>query len=63
MATQKKRKLSERAQAIRSYNEWVKDNRKLDELGMHGTDYYVNKVSVLEEKIKKLEAQLRKAKK
>jgi len=45
-----------------SYNAWLKENKKLEKMGMHGTDYYVNRVEILEEKVKKLEAQLKKRK-
>ena len=43
-----------------SHKEWERHNRKLDSMGLHGTDYYVNKVEKLEAKVKRLEAKLKK---
>ena len=41
------------------YNEWTKWNKKLEKMGMHGTDYYVKRVEELEAKVKKLEEKLK----
>ena len=60
------KKSYKRDEGLASYNAWLKENKKLEKMGMHGTDYYVNRVEVLEEKVKRLEAKLkanRKAKK
>ena len=47
-----------------SFNDWNKHNKKLEKMGLHGTDYYVRMVEELEAKVKKLEAKLqRKVKK
>ena len=43
-----------------SHKEWERHNRKLDSMGLHGTDYYVKKVEKLEAKVKRLEAKLKK---
>jgi Tat protein secretion system quality control protein TatD with DNase activity len=60
MPKQKKKKPSN---GDRSYQEWLKENKKFEKMGLMGTDYYVNRVEDLEKKVKQLEAQLRKAKK
>jgi len=41
------------------YNEWTRWNKKLEKMGMHGTDYYIKKVEQLEAKVKRLEAKLK----
>ena len=46
-------------EGVKSYNEYMKLNRKLEKMGMHGTDYYVKKVEELEAKVKKLEEKLK----
>ena len=40
-----------------------KENKKFEKMGLYGTDHYIKKVEILEAKVKKLEAKLRKAKK
>lgn len=50
-------------EGLKSYRAWQSQNKKLEKAGMHGTDYYVNRVVELEKKVKQLEAKLRKAKK
>ena len=57
------RKSSKRDEGIASYNAWLKENKKFAKMGLYGTDHYIKKVEILEAKIKKLEAKLRKAKK
>ena len=42
-------------EGVAVYNEWTRWNKKLEKMGMHGTDYYVKRVEELEEKVKKLE--------
>ena len=41
------------------YNEWTRWNKKLEQMGMHGTDYYIKRVEQLEAKVKILEAKLK----
>jgi len=57
------RKLSKEALAyregVRSFNAWMKDNKKLEKMGLYGTDYYVRRVKELEAKVKRLEARLK----
>jgi hypothetical protein len=61
MPTQKK-KQSKVDEGLASYKAWMKENKRLEKMGMHGADYFVNRVEQLEEKVKQLEAKLRKAK-
>jgi len=37
----------------------MKENKRLEKMGMHGTDYYIKRVEQLEAKVKKLEAKLK----
>jgi len=46
-------------EGVAVYNEWTRWNKKLEKMGMHGTDYYVKKVEELEAKVKKLEEKLK----
>ena len=46
-------------EGVAVYNEWTRWNKKLEKMGMHGTDYYIKKVEQLEAKIKRLEAKLK----
>jgi hypothetical protein len=54
------RKSSKRDEGIASYNAWMREQKKLEKMGMHGADYYVKRVEILEAKVKKLEAKLKK---
>ena len=46
-------------EGVASFNAWMKDNKKLEKMGLHGTDYYVKRVEELEAKVKRLEAILK----
>jgi hypothetical protein len=46
-------------EGVAIYNEWTRWNKKLEKMGMHGTDYYIKKVEQLETKVKRLEAKLK----
>ena len=41
------------------YNAWMREQKKLEKMGMHGADYYVKRVDELEAKVKRLEAKLK----
>ena len=47
-------------EGVAVYNEWTRWNKKLEKMGMHGTDYYIKRVEQLEAKVKRLEAKLKK---
>jgi len=40
---------------VASFNAWNKHNKKLEKMGLHGTDYYVRRVKELETKIRRKE--------
>ena len=46
-------------EGVRMYNEWMKQNKKLEQQGLVGVDYYMKKVEELEEKVKILETKLK----
>ena len=55
-----KKKLSkDDKEGLASYNAWIKDNKKLEKMGMYGADYYVKRVEDLEAKVKMLEKKLK----
>ena len=49
-------------EGIKQDNLWMKANKKLEQQGLHGTDYYVRRVEELEAKVKKLEQKLKRRK-
>ena len=57
------KKLSKEAleykEGVASFNTWNKHNKKLEKMGLQGTDYYVRRVEELEAKVKKLETKLK----
>ena len=57
------KKLSKEAleykEGVAGFNAWNKQNKKLEKMGLHGTDYYVRRVEELEAKEKKLETKLK----
>jgi hypothetical protein len=46
-------------EGVAGFNAWNKQNKKLEKMGLHGTDYYVRRVGELEAKVKKLEEKLK----
>jgi len=46
-------------EGVASFNAWIKDNKRLEKMGLYGTDYYIRRVEELEAKVKKLEAKLK----
>ena len=46
-------------EGVASFNAWMKDNKKLEKMGLYGTDYYVKRVDILEAKVKRLEEKLK----
>ena len=53
------KKQSSYREGVASYNAWRKMNKKFEEQGLFGTDYFVKRVEELEAKVKKLEAKLK----
>ena len=54
------KKLSKKDDGLASYRAWLSENKKLEKMGLYGTDHYIKRVEQLEEKVKKLEAKLKK---
>jgi hypothetical protein len=48
---------------VANYKAWLHECKKLEKMGLYGTDYYIKRVDELEAKVKKLEAQLKRRKK
>ena len=46
-------------EGVAIYKEWLKDNKKMEKMGLYGTDHYIKRVQQLEEKVKRLEAKLK----
>ena len=46
-------------EGVAGFSSWVAHNKKLEKMGLYGTDYYVRRVEELEIKVKKLEAKLK----
>jgi hypothetical protein len=46
-------------EGLKIYKGWQALNKKLEKSGMHGTDYYIDRVEQLEKKVKTLEAKLK----
>jgi hypothetical protein len=46
-------------EGVASFNAWMRDNKRLEKMGLYGADYYVKRVEQLEAKVKKLEAKLK----
>lgn len=55
--------MAKKDDGVANYKAWMGNNKKLEKMGLYGTDYYIKKVELLEAKIKKLEAQLKRRKK
>ena len=46
-------------EGLANYRAWLRENKKLERMGLVGTDYYVKRVEQLEAKVKSLEARLK----
>ena len=53
------KKQSSDKEGVADYNAWIKMNKKLEEQGLYGTDYFEKRVEQLEAKVKRLEAKLK----
>ena len=53
------KKQSSYREGVASYNAWLKMNKKFEEQGLFGTDYYIKRVEELEAKVKVLETKLK----
>ena len=46
-------------EGIANYKAWMKENKRLEKMGLHGADYFVKRVEQLEANVIKLEAKLK----
>ena len=46
-------------EGLESYKAWLHECKRLEKMGLYGTDHYIKRVEQLEEKVKKLEAKLK----
>ena len=53
------KKQSSYREGVASYNAWLEMNKKFEEQGLYGTDYYIKRVEMLEAKVKRLEKKLK----
>jgi hypothetical protein len=59
-----KKKLSkDDKEGLASYNAWIKDNKKLEKMGMYGADHFVKRVEELEAQVELLQVMLEKERK
>ena len=57
------KKQSKDREGLASYNAWIKDNKKLEKMGMYGADYFVKRVEELEAQVELLQDMLEKERK
>jgi hypothetical protein len=55
--------MAKKDDGVANYKAWLSENKKLEKMGLYGTDHYIRRVEELEAKVKKLEAQLKRRKK
>ena len=49
------KKLSKQDEGVANYKAWLRENKKLERMGLYGTDYYIKRDEQLEAKVKRLE--------
>ena len=54
------KKLSKQDEGVANYKAWLRENKKVERIGLYGTDYYIKRVEQLEAKVKRLETKLKK---
>ena len=52
--------MAKKDNGVANYKAWLQENKKLEKMGLYGTDHYIKRVEQLEAKVKKLEAKLKK---
>ena len=52
--------MAKKDEGIANYKAWLSENKKLEKMGLYGTDHYIKRVEQLEAKVKRLEAKLKK---
>jgi hypothetical protein len=51
--------MPKRDEGLESYRQWLKENKRLEKMGLYGTDHYIKRVEQLEAKVKRLETKLK----
>jgi hypothetical protein len=46
-------------EGLASFKAWLKENQKLEKMGLYGTDHYIKEVEKLQAKVRRLEAKLK----
>mgnify|MGYP001164324673 FL=1 len=46
-------------EGLESYKAWLHECKRLEKMGLYGTDHYIKRVEQLESKVKKLQAKLK----
>ena len=57
------KKQSKYREGLASYNAWIKDNKKLEKMGLYGTDHMEKKIVELEAQVELLQELLEKERK
>ena len=57
------KKQSKYREGLASYNAWIKDNKRLEKMGLYGTDYMEKKIVELEAQVDLLQDLLEKERK
>ena len=52
--------MAKKDEGMANYKAWLSENKKLEKMGLYGTDHYGKRVEQLEAKVKRLEAKLKK---
>ena len=47
-------------EGLASFKSWLNENKRLERMGLYGTDHYINEVEKLQAKVQRLEAKLKK---
>tara|TARA_X000000950_G_scaffold271862_1_gene353684 strand:+ start:2223 stop:2399 length:177 start_codon:yes stop_codon:yes gene_type:complete len=46
-------------EGLASFKAWLKENKKLEKMGLYGTDHFIKEVEKLQAKVRRLEAKLK----
>ena len=52
--------MSKKDDGVATYKAWLSENKRLEKMGLYGTDHYIKRVEQLEAKVKRLETKLKK---
>ena len=46
-------------EGLAHFKAWLKENKKIEKMGLHSTDYYIKEVEKLQAKVRRLESKLK----